>query len=130
MPLRPSTSLSRKRVRASAGSYRKELRAEMIRAYGGECSCCGESIPEFLTLKHTRGDGGEHRAAVGRNAQAQLVDLKRRGWPQDGYTLHCFNCNLAKGKGGTCPHQRTSETRESVKRGLIQSTGGYVETGA
>lgn len=104
MGLRPSTPLSRMRVRKSAGTYRKELRAEMIRAYGGACACCDETIPEFLTLEHMRGDGGAHRSEVGRNAQAQLVDLKKRGWPTDGFTILCFNCNLAKGQNGMCPH--------------------------
>jgi hypothetical protein len=32
------------------------------------------------------------------------VDLKRQGWPKDGYTVLCLNCNIAKGATGTCPH--------------------------
>lgn len=77
----------------------------MIAAYGGACTCCSEPRPEFLSLEHTAGDGAAHRAKVGRNGQAQLVDLKRRGWPKDGYTVLCFNCNIAKGAHGQCPHQ-------------------------
>lgn len=76
----------------------------MIAAYGGRCYCCGENIPDFLTLEHLAGDGAAHRAAVGRNAQAQLLDLKRRGWPQEGYTVACFNCNLGRGIAERCPH--------------------------
>lgn len=76
----------------------------MIAAYGGACTCCGESIAEFLSLEHLAGDGGRHRALVGKNAQAQLVDLKRKGWPREGFTVLCLNCNLAKGAHGTCPH--------------------------
>lgn len=101
---RPSTPLSRMRVRKSAGEYRRELRAEMIAAYGGECACCHIAFPEFLTLEHRNLDGAAHRAAVGRNAQAQILDLQRRGWPRDGYTLLCFNCNLASYHHGSCPH--------------------------
>jgi 5-methylcytosine-specific restriction endonuclease McrA len=101
---RPSTPLSRRRVRKSALVYRRALKHEMIAAYGGACTCCSETIREFLSLEHLAGDGAAHRAAVGRNAQAQLLDLKRRGWPQDNYTVLCMNCNLAKGVYGTCPH--------------------------
>lgn len=96
--------LTQLRVRRAAKPYRWALKLEMIKAYGGECACCKETIPHFLSLEHTRGDGAEHRKKVGDNAQAQLVDLKRRGWPKDGYTVLCLNCNIAKGATGTCPH--------------------------
>lgn len=104
-PRRPTNPLTRLRVRRAAKPYRWALKLEMIKAYGGACACCGEDIPHFLSLEHTRGDGAEHRRKVGDNAQAQLVDLKRRGWPKDGYTVLCLNCNIAKGAHGTCPHQ-------------------------
>lgn len=102
--IRPSTPRSRLQVRRSAGTYRTDLRAEMIAAYGSQCACCTINIPQFLTLEHKNLDGATHRAAVGRNGQAQVLDLKRRGWPQDGYTLLCFNCNLASYHHGSCPH--------------------------
>jgi hypothetical protein len=102
--IRPSDPLSRMRVRRSASVYRKDLRAEMISVYGAQCACCSITIPEFLTLEHRNLDGAAHRAAVGRNAQAQILDLKTRGWPRDGYTLLCFNCNLASYHHGSCPH--------------------------
>lgn len=104
-PRRPSSSLSRARVRKSGRNYRAELRAEMIAAYGGKCECphCGIAIAAFLTLEHKAKDGAAHRARVGKNAQAQLLDLKRRGWPSGEYGLLCFNCNIGAGTG-TCPH--------------------------
>jgi len=91
------------RQRLVGSNYRKRLRGEMIGAYGGKCSCCAETIQEFLTLEHLEGGGREHRRNVGYNGQAQLVDLKRQGWPS-GYTILCLNCNIAKGRHGTCPH--------------------------
>ena len=103
--VRPSTPLTRRRVRKAGSTYRVDLRRKMIAAYGGACTCCQESHPEFLSLDHVAGDGAEHRRQVGRNGQAQLVDLERRGWPQEGYTVLCFNCNIAKGAKGKCPHQ-------------------------
>jgi hypothetical protein len=33
--------------------------------------------------------------------------LKKHGWPKEGFTILCFNCNCAKGIYGTCPHQRS-----------------------
>ncbi len=86
----------------------------MIAAYGGSCACCAEAIPELLTLEHVNADGARHRADVGRNAQAQLVDLKRRGWPTEGYTVLCFNCNIGKGTGPSCPHEWPKYTRRSI----------------
>lgn len=93
------------RVRKAGRSYRRELRAEMIAAYGGRCECphCNVDIPEFLTLEHKRKDGAAHRKRVGQNAQAQLLDLKRAGWPTDDFGLLCFNCNIGAGTGD-CPH--------------------------
>lgn len=93
------------RQRDNARRARVALKAEMIAAYGGCCSCCGESETTFLTLEHLNGDGREHRAAAG-TTDRMLLDLKRRGWPTDKYTVLCFNCNMGKSvNGGICPHQ-------------------------
>lgn len=117
--VRPSTPMSRMQVRKSAGTYRTDLRAEMIQAYGARCACepCGTTIPEFLTLEHKNLDGAAHRAAVGRNGQAQVLDLKRRGWPKEGYTLLCFNCNLASYHHGSCPHTWVDEASAPQPQG-------------
>lgn len=82
---------------------RAKLRAELIDAYGGRCACerCPETNPAFLTLEHVDGDGKAHRAVAGSHTYA---DLRRRGWPQEGYTLLCWNCNAATRWGRTCPH--------------------------
>lgn len=95
--------LTRMQNRRAGNTYRRALRAEMIASYGGACECCGEVIPQFLSLEHKNKDGGAHRRRVGDNGQAQLVDLKRQGWPREGYGLLCFNCNIGAGKG-ECPH--------------------------
>jgi len=82
---------------------RQAVRAELIEAYGGKCTCprCPEINPAFLTLEHVDGTGKEHRSQVGSHAYA---DLRRRGWPQEGYTLLCWNCNAMTRHGRTCPH--------------------------
>lgn len=81
------------------------LRSEMVAAYGGCCTCCGESHPSFLTLEHLRGGGRAHVKACGGNL-ATLRKLKSLGWPKDDFTVLCFNCNLAKAKDGRCPHEQ------------------------
>jgi hypothetical protein len=86
------------------------LRREMIAAYGGGCSCCGESEHHFLALEHVHGYGHfdwETRNANGKRKgnDSVLRRLKRDGWPQDGYTVLCHNCNMGKHlNGGVCPH--------------------------
>lgn len=83
---------------------RRALRKEMILAYGGECSCCGESRFQFLTLEHTRRDGNVERRLYGAGDQF-FKRLKRMGWPKDGYTVLCMNCNWATRYGDQCPHK-------------------------
>ena len=88
---------------------RSQMRSEMIREYGGKCSCCGESAFEFLTLEHPNGDGVRDRVErTGRNSGGYRLyaSLKRDGWPKVGYDLLCMNCNWARGMFGYCPHQK------------------------
>lgn len=83
------------------------LRLQLIAAYGGECSCCGEAEQAFLELDHVNGDGAAHRRKIGRGSKACYAWLKKRGFPRDGYRLLCANCNQGRLRnGGTCPHQR------------------------
>ncbi len=79
-----------------------KLRTDMIAAYGGRCVCCDEAEPRFLTLDHINGDGKLHRATVGLGNV--LRDLKKRGWPQEGFRLLCWNCHMAITHHGACPH--------------------------
>lgn len=97
-----------KEKRDAVNKKRFELKLETLRAYGSICSCCGEHRPEFLTLEHTRRDGGKHRREIGVKAGVWFYAwLKKRGFPQDlGITVHCFNCNCSKGQYGFCPHQK------------------------
>lgn len=79
----------------------RELRIEVLNSYGHRCICCGENREPFLTIEHVRGDGAKHRREVKRRV---YEDLKRRGFPKDGYTILCWNCNCAKSGGRICPH--------------------------
>lgn len=84
----------------SARKRRAEGRREMIAAYGGACSCCGETREFFLTIEHIGGLNGRPR----QNTHAEIRRLRAEGWP-DTCTCLCFNCNLGSYRnGGTCPH--------------------------
>lgn len=101
---------NKERYRALKREQRAQLRNEMLDAYGAVCSCCGESERAFLTLEHINRDGKAHRMSLtGTNnsvwSNNVYADLKRREWPRDGYTLHCYNCNNASWKLGVCPHK-------------------------
>ncbi len=91
-------------LNAKSRRWRLSLKCEMIEAYGGKCSCCGEKELAFLTLEHTNGDGAEHRRQL-KHPNKVYTDLKRRGWPKDGYDVLCFNCNCSTAGGKICPHK-------------------------
>ena len=84
----------------------RALKVETINAYGGKCSCCGETIIEFLTIDHVLGGGTQHLKSLRRRGTLFYVWLKQQGFPQGDYQCHCWNCNCAKGMFGVCPHQR------------------------
>jgi hypothetical protein len=75
----------------------------VIAAYGGKCECCGETHWQLLTIDHINGDGHLHRRKVGKGRKI-YKDLIRLGFPKDNYRLLCFNCNIARGFYGYCPH--------------------------
>lgn len=77
----------------------------MIAAYGGKCGCCAESTWEFLTIDHVGGGGHQERKRLKKKGTDFYLWLRRNGWPQDDYRLLCYNCNLACGFYGHCPHQ-------------------------
>jgi hypothetical protein len=96
-------------------TWRWKLRLEMISAYGGKCVCCGETIPEFLSIDHINNDGYEKRIDGEQSGAALYKALKRQGWPSDNYQLLCMNCNFAKGHFGACPHTYLTHPNTSGK---------------
>lgn len=95
----------RSRRREYSAHYRERTRTEAIAAYGGQCFCCGERHPRFLTFDHVNGGGNAHRREEP-YANQLAAYLKSKGYPRDEYQLLCFNCNLGREKnGGVCPHQ-------------------------
>jgi len=91
--------------RAYRGAMKRwSLKMETIRAYGGECECCGDTQPEFLTLDHINGGGRAHREEVGRGSKDLYLWLKRNNYP-DIIRVLCYNCNCSLGHRGYCPHE-------------------------
>lgn len=98
------------------------IRREVIEAYGGKCSCCGEDNLGFLTLDHVNNDGAEHRKAlgVGRCSTRVYQWAKSNGYP-DTLRVQCANCNCGRQwNGGTCPHK---DDKWVNTKGSRQGTG-------
>lgn len=84
-------SIERERIR--------QRKQRVIKAYGGKCVCCGESLLEFLTIDHING------YVVGPRKGSNLYGwLEDNGYPKEGFQLMCYNCNCSKGRYGYCPH--------------------------
>lgn len=85
----------------------RKLRKEVIEYYGGsppKCSCCGETIFEFLCIDHVNGGGCQQRKRLGLSSGSSFYAwLKRNHFPS-GYQVLCANCNQGKQIRGQCPH--------------------------
>lgn len=71
--------------------------------YGYQCTCCGESRRDFLTIEHLNGGGSAHRKRSPGGADRIIREIRDAGWPKE-YTTLCMNCNFAKWRKGVCPH--------------------------
>jgi len=83
---------------------RKQIRKEVISAYGGKCKCCGEKQQAFLGIDHIDNTGYKHRKEV--VSGSFYMWLKKNNYPVDNYQLMCHNCNVAKSIYGKCPHKK------------------------
>jgi predicted restriction endonuclease len=90
----------------SAKLYSSSIRNAVLSTYGSKCTCCGETENHFLTIDHINGGGSQHRKELkGRSVFKWLLD---HGCPE-GFQILCYNCNMAKGHYGICPHQLEKE---------------------
>ena len=71
--------------------------------YGFSCACCDEVIEKFLNIDHIKGKKYWNHNKHMRGAQLYRW-LVKNNYPEGFQTL-CFNCNMAKGIYGICPHQ-------------------------
>lgn len=101
--------------------FNLKLRIEMFSQYGQECKCCGEKNLLFLTIDHKDSDGRNERKKFGAR---WLSQLKKRGWPQNGYQILCWNCNCGRAvNGGICPHKTAIVLKLPTTSGSID---GYL----
>lgn len=82
---------------------RNKLREEILKQYGGKCTCCGELEYKFLAFDHINGGGNKHKILVGRGEKF-LRWIVKNNYPSILQIL-CHNCNQAKGAWGKCPHE-------------------------
>ncbi len=106
----------RQQLRDTANLKTRMLKLEVIANYGCACACCGESNPVFLTVDHINGGGMKDRASD-HGGWRFYTRLKKLGFPKDDYQLLCYNCNLAKGFFGICPHEEKRQ-QDRVKSSL------------
>ena len=94
-------------------NYQRKVRQEAINAYGGRCSCCGETEVYFLAIDHIFGGGNRiqrERGEAHRGGYNFYLQLKKLGYPQREYRVLCHNCNMGREvNGGVCPHQKQPE---------------------
>lgn len=90
--------------------YQRKLTAKykttFLEMYGKACSCCGETIYDFLTIEHKQGQEKVTR----RTGLVAYRDAVKEYRP-DLYEVLCWNCNCAKGKLGYCPHHPPETTQ-------------------
>ena len=75
--------------------------------YGWKCKCCGETIPEFLSVDHINNDGSKELDKKGYRYKSMPLHRKiiKENFP-DKYQILCMNCNFGKAiNNGICPHK-------------------------
>lgn len=98
------------------------LKDEVFAAYGGYiCACCGEAMPQFLSIDHINNDGAEHRRHEDRRHFYRR--LRQKGFPP-GFQVLCMNCNFGKARnGGVCPHKSSEGSSTISKESTSQANG-------
>lgn len=81
----------------------QEAKKEVIKYYGGVCSCCGVTELVFLNIDHIDPNTKIDKTDKGSKLYRRL---RRLGFPM-GYQVLCFNCNFAKSNGG-CSHKKST----------------------
>lgn len=110
------------RCKSATQAWAREVRAQVIEAYGGKCQCpsgkCTESNPYFLTIDHIFNDGKHHRRVISNGNPRVSCSytyrwLQKHGFPKDRFRLLCWNCNCGRAKNkGICPHEFASRIDE------------------
>jgi transposase-like protein len=80
---------------AVVNKARKQVRIDMLIAYGGKCCSCSIDDFEVLDIDHIDNSGAKDRKnnLWGYNLYRHL---KKLGWPKENFQLLCKNCNWKK----------------------------------
>jgi hypothetical protein len=89
---------------------RLRLRRQVLTHYGGMCACCEEITIEFLSIDHINGGGSHHKRQIQKHIWQWLKQNRYPG----GFQVLCFNCNLANGFYGYCPHSGISRGIDGI----------------
>jgi len=95
---------------AERARLRQQTFEEALKFYSNGtcvCFCCGEHRKEFLTFDHINGRSDDEKLLSNGKRQSVtsiLHDTPRSKWPTD-LRVACYNCNLARGRCGYCPHE-------------------------
>jgi len=101
--------------RVQTNKKNRIIKLEVIKAYGGKCTCPGGCLitePDWLTIDHTFGGGVAHRKQLKVIGMDFYRWLKKQGFPKKKFRLLCYNCNLSRGHLGKCPHEATRLAKE------------------
>lgn len=82
----------------------RQVRLSAIAAYGGVCECCGESRYDMLTFDHKEKTYYKDKIRGVALTYDVLRTVEQLGNPNTKYRLLCWNCNMATGFYGYCPH--------------------------
>jgi len=94
-----------KKLNRSTRSKISNSRKDIMNILGAKCSCCGETIVEFLTIEHIGLTGSFHRKQKKHNVYKHILE---QGCPKDKYAILCMNCNWASRFNGICPHKHNT----------------------
>jgi len=86
---------------------RNRLKEDTFNYYSGNnpvCICCGEQHFKFLTLDHIDAHKNGNHTDKPRSGFKLYRWLRSHNFPS-GFQILCYNCNLAKGHYGVCPHK-------------------------
>ena len=98
-----SANKNREQIKTRKREVSKDFREKFLEMYGNKCACCGETVYEFLTLEHKKGQVGIFYKQKESGIKSYRKAIKE--YRPDLYEVLCMNCNFSKGRYGYCPHQ-------------------------
>jgi hypothetical protein len=96
------------RVKENVKRYNLKLKEDALVHYSNgqpKCACCGIMEPKFLSIDHIGGGGNKHRRELNIEGGTSTYRWLRKNNYPDGFRVLCFNCNMAIGFFGVCPHK-------------------------